>query len=245
MSAGDEPSALRERLAALIASLAPDRSDPAPCPYLEGRDSRLLALRPERLAGPVYRAFLDLNFRRMGDLVYRPECDGCRECRQARVDVRGFAPSRAQRRCARRNGDVVATAGPPDPTEEKLELYSRYLARRHDGQMTGSREEFLALHREAAPFTREVVFRESSGRLVGAGIFDELDDALSAVYFYFDPDLGARSPGVLNVLWLLDRCRRSGRPWLYLGYLVESAPTMAYKAAYRPQQVLGEDGRWR
>jgi arginyl-tRNA--protein-N-Asp/Glu arginylyltransferase len=244
VSSGDDPAILRERLAALIRSLPPDRSPPAPCPYLDGRDSRLLALRPDRLAAHTYRAYLDLNFRRMGDLVYRPACDACRECRQLRLDAARFAPSRAQRRCLSRNASIVATVGEPEPTEEKLAVYSRYLEARHDGQMNGSREEFLSFLYEAAPFTREVVFREPGGRLVGAGIFDELEDAISAVYFYFDPDLAARSPGVWNVLWLAERCHASGRRWLYLGYLVRGASTMAYKASYRPHQVLGDDGRW-
>ena len=65
--------------------LAP--SPPAPCPYLPGRASRLVAIRPERLPPHLYRLFLDLNFRRLGTLVYRPACEGCRECRQLRVDV--------------------------------------------------------------------------------------------------------------------------------------------------------------
>lgn len=244
MSAGDDSPVLRARLAALIEALAPERSSAAPCPYLAGRDSRILALRPERLSPALYGAFLELNFRRIGDVVYRPACDACRECRQVRVDAARFSPSRAQRRCLRRNADVTTEVGTPEPTEEKLELYRRYLEVRHDGQMSGSREEFLSFIHDAAPFTREVVFR-AGGRLVGAGIFDETVDSLSAVYFYFDPELAERSPGVLNVLWLVGECRRRGRPWLYLGYLVRGSASMEYKAGYRPHQVLGDDGEWR
>jgi arginine-tRNA-protein transferase len=176
--------------------------------------------------------------------VYRPTCDGCRECRQLRVDASRFAPSRAQRRCLRRNAGVTAEVGSPEPTEEKLEVYRRYLGARHDGQMSGSREEFLSFLHDAAPFTREVVYR-AEGRLLGAGIFDETPHALSAVYFYFDPELASRSPGVLNVLWLVAECRRRGLPWLYLGYLVRGSAAMEYKASYRPHHVLGDDGEWR
>jgi arginyl-tRNA--protein-N-Asp/Glu arginylyltransferase len=246
VSAGaDPPDPLRARVAALVRALAPERSSPSPCPYLPGRDSRILALRPERLDPPLYQAFLDLNFRRLGDVVYRPACDGCHECRQLRVDVGGFSPSRAQRRCRRANADLAVLTGPPEPTEEKLEVYRRYLASRHDGQMSGTREEFLSFVHDAAPFTREVVFREPGGRLVGAGIFDETDRALSAVYFYFDPDLAARSPGVYNVLWLVEECARRRRRWLYLGYFVQGAPTMEYKGGYRPHQLLAEErGEW-
>jgi len=97
------------------------------------------------------------------------------------------------------------------------------------------------------PAVREVAFRDpdDGDRLVGLGIFDETPRALSAVYFYFDPDEAARSPGVLNVLSLIEDCRRRGVPFLYLGYWVAGSPNMAYKAGYRPNEVLGEDGCWR
>jgi len=241
-----EPAAdaARERLAALVASLGLEPSPPSPCPYLPGRDSRLVALRPERLTSGLYGLFLDLNFRRLGAVVYRPACEGCRECRQLRVDVRRFRPSRAQRRCLKRNADVTAEAGRPEATEEKHEVYRRYLETRHDGQMSGAWEEFQDFLHEAPPFTREVVFR-LGGRLLGAGIYDDGADAVSAVYFYFDPDLSSRSPGTLNVLWLVEECRRRDVPWLYLGYHVAGSLRMAYKATFRPHEVLSDDGRWR
>jgi arginyl-tRNA--protein-N-Asp/Glu arginylyltransferase len=239
-----DPDVAQARLAALVDSLGLEPSSPSPCPYLPGRDSRLVAIRPERLTPGLYRLFLDLNFRRLGPVVYRPACDGCQECRQLRVNVVRFRPSRAQRRCARRNADVVAVAGRPEPTAEKHAVYRRYLEARHDGQMSGSWEEFRDFLHDAPPFTREVVFR-AGGRLLGAGIYDAGFESVSAVYFYFDPDLGGRSPGTLNVLWLVEECRRLGVPWLYLGYHVAGSPAMAYKSSFRPHETLGDDGQWR
>jgi len=227
-----------------VDSLGLDASPPTPCPYLPGRDSRLVAIHPERLSPGLYRLFLDLNFRRLGSIVYRPACEGCRECRQLRVDVARFRPTRAQRRCRKRNADVTARSGRPEPTEEKHAVYRRYLEARHDGQMSGSWEEFEEFLHEAPPFTREVVFRAGE-RLLGAGIYDAVPGALSAVYFYFDPDLAPRSPGTLNVLWLVEECRRLAASWLYLGYLVAASPAMSYKARFSPHAVLFDDGQWR
>jgi leucyl-tRNA---protein transferase len=234
----------RARLAALVDSLGLEASPPSPCPYLQGRDSRLVAINPERLSPGLYRLFLDLNFRRLGSIVYRPTCEGCRECRQLRVDVARFRPTRAQRRCRKRNADVAARSGRPEPTAEKQAVYRRYLEARHDGQMSGSWEEFREFLHEAPPFTREVVFRVGE-RFLGAGIYDAVPGALSAVYFYFDPDLADRSPGTLNVLWLVEECRRTGAPWLYLGYHVTGSPAMSYKARFSPHEVLFDDGQWR
>lgn len=234
----------RARLRALVDSLDAEPSAPSPCPYLPGRESRLLLLRPERLTSGLYQLFLDLNFRRLGEGVYRPQCEGCRQCRQLRVDVARFRPTRAQRRCRKKNADVSAVLGKPEATPEKHEVYRRYLEARHDGMMSGSREEFEAFLRDAAPFTREVVYR-AGGRLLGAGILDALPEALSAVYFYFDPAEAHRSPGTFNVLWLVEQCAQRGIPWLYLGYHVARSPTMAYKAGFRPHQILGDAGDWR
>lgn len=244
MSGGGAQEPARARLAALLDSLGLEASAPSPCPYLPDRESRLLVVKPERLTAPLYQLFLDLNYRRLGPVVYRPRCEGCRECRQLRLDVPAFRRNRAQRRCWRRNADLLASVGRPEPSDEKHALYRRYLAARHDGQMSGSREEFDEFLHDAAPFTEEVAFR-LQGRLLGAGIYDLLPQAISAVYFYFDPDLAARSPGVYNVLWLLERCRQLGLPWLYLGYHVAGCAAMEYKGSFRPHQVLGDDGSWR
>jgi arginine-tRNA-protein transferase len=233
----------RARLRALVASLAPEPSKPSPCPYLPGRESRLVLLRPRAFTPGLYHLFMDLNFRRLGEGVYRPQCDGCRECRQLRVRVRAFRPTRSQRRCWKRNAGVTAEVLPPEPTPEKHDVYRRYLEARHDGMMTGSWDEFEGFLHESPPFTREVVYRVG-GRLLGAGIVDLEPQAMSAVYFYFDPDLADRSPGTFNVLWLLEECRRRGIVWLYLGYHVASSPAMAYKAAFRPHEILGDDGEW-
>jgi arginine-tRNA-protein transferase len=186
---------------------------------------------------------LDLNFRRLGEIVYRPECRACHECRQLRVNVAGFRASRAQRRCRRRNADVAIELRRPLATDEAYEIYQRYLRTRHDGQMSGSAQEFQELLENVTPFTQEVVFRVAD-RLLGAGLFDVTPVALSAVYFYFDPALARRSPGVFHVLWLLDECRRRGRPWLYLGYEVAGCAAMEYKGGFRPNQRLGRDGCW-
>jgi arginyl-tRNA--protein-N-Asp/Glu arginylyltransferase len=234
----------RRRLARLLDTLGLEPSHPSPCPYLPGRESRLLLLRPRELTPGSYHLLMDLNFRRLGWGVYRPACDGCTECRQLRLEVETFRPNRSQRRCRRRNSDATATFGRPDPTAEKHVVYRRYLAARHDGEMTGSWDEFADFLHEAPPFAREVVYRVGR-RLIGAGIVDVEPEAMSAVYFYFDPDLAGRSPGTFNVLWLLDECRRRGIPWLYLGYHVVGGRGMGYKTRFRPHQILGPDGVWR
>jgi arginine-tRNA-protein transferase len=110
--------------------------------------------------------------------------------------------------------------------------------------MDGSWEEMVESLYDTPPTTLELSYR-LEGRLVAVGLVDVEPRALSAVYCYFDPGLGARSLGVFNVLRLVEECRLRGAPFLYLGYQVAGSPKMEYKAAFRPHELLGPDGVWR
>lgn len=213
------------------------------CPYLPGRMARHVTLIPSPLAPGVYHSLMDLNFRRLGPVFYRPQCDACRECRMIRVPVAEFTRSRSQRRCGARNADVSVEVGLPEPSEEKHRLYQRYLDARHDGQMDGSLFEFHDFLYTSAVDTIEVLYR-AGGRLIGVGIADVEPLSMSAVYCYFAPEEARRAVGVFNVLWMIEECRRRGLPHLYLGYYVRDCGRMSYKAGYRPCEVLEPDGRW-
>jgi arginyl-tRNA--protein-N-Asp/Glu arginylyltransferase len=223
------------------ADLEPDGEHP--CTYLPGRRARQVLVNPQIFTPGLYHAFMDLNFRRLGFFVYRAACRACTECRMLRVLVDEFAPTRAQRRCLARNGDLRISVGRPEATDEKRALYRRYLESRHDGTMSGSADEMASFLYDAPSFTVEVTYR-AGDRLVAVGIADLEPRALSAVYCYFDPAEARRSPGVFNVLTLLEECRARALPYLYLGYFVAGSRKMAYKSGFRPHEVLRPDGRW-
>jgi arginine-tRNA-protein transferase len=230
-------------LGSVLERRAPPPGEPFPCPYRPGRLARHVTLVPYPLAPGLYHSMMDLNFRRLGPVFYRPSCDGCDACRMIRVPTAEFHPSRSQRRCWKRNADVTVEVLAPDPTEEKRLLYRRYLESRHDGQMDGSPDEFYGFLYGSDVETVEIEYRLGS-RLLAVGITDVEPGALSAVYCYFDPAESSRGLGVFNVLWTIEECRRRGVPHLYLGYYVTDCRRMNYKALYRPSEVLGPDQRW-
>jgi arginine-tRNA-protein transferase len=216
-----------------------------PCPYLTGREARNVSLVPQPLRPGVYHALMDLNFRRLGSLFYRPHCHGCQSCRMLRVPVAEFRPSRAQRRCHQRNRDLEVRVAAPGPSPERLALYRRYLQARHyDGQMDGSEAEFEGFLYDTCLATIEVSYYRGA-HLVAVGIADVEPRAMSLVYCYYEPEMADRSLGVFNVLWSLAECRRRGLGHLYLGYHVEGSPKMAYKAAFRPCEVRSPSGGFR
>jgi len=214
-----------------------------PCAYLPGRSARDLAFRASRLPPGTYHALMDLNFRRSGAVFYRPACRCCQQCRALRVGVDAFTPNRTQRRCWRRNQDLIVRAGRPLATEEKHRLFRAYLACRHGREMDDSWDGFTSFLYHSPLDTIEVVYRLGS-RLVAVGIVDVEPETASTVYCYFDREFDRRSPGTFNVLWTIDYCRQRGFAHLYLGYYIPDCPKMNYKAHFRPCEVLEADGTW-
>jgi leucyl-tRNA---protein transferase len=214
------------------------------CSYLPQRAARMRAFVVHRLSPELYDRFMDAGFRRSGLMIYQPVCSGCRACEPVRVSVSEFVPSKSHRRVWRRNGDVVVTVGEPVLTEEKFSLYDRYLRQWHGGEPTPreSLEQFLY---ESPVQTLEFCYRNQAGRLLAVGICDVSSQVLSSVYFYFEPAEAKRGLGTLGVLGELQWARQRRLRYYYLGYYIESCPSMQYKSSFHPCELLGTDGVWR
>jgi len=64
------------------------------------------------------------------------------------------------------------------------------------------------------------------------------------VYSFFVPEMARRSLGNYAILWLIERARQLDLPYVYLGYWVPESRKMAYKARFRPTEIL-VGGAWR
>jgi leucyl-tRNA---protein transferase len=216
-----------------------------PCGYWPDRLARDLLLDPHEPSLPaLYEQVLALGFRRSGGNIYRPRCTACQACTPLRVPVAGFRPNRSQRRCIAANLDLQWSDSAACCTDERFELYGRYLQGRHPGggMEAGSRDDFERfLLCDWAP-TRFLEAR-LDGQLVAVAVTDALPQALSAVYTFFEPALSARSLGTAAVLQQIAWARASGREHLYLGFWLAGHPKMDYKARFCPAELL-RGGRW-
>ena len=220
-------------------------SMPHPCSYLPGRMSTILFVDPQRLLSEgEYGAFVRRGFRRSGDLVYRPHCQGCNACVAVRVPVRAFQPARGQRRVWNRNRDIEIVEKPARFDSEHFDLYRRYQAGRHpeSGMNDADPQKYLGF---LASRQVDSAFFEmrAAGQLLGVAVADVLPDGLSAVYTFFDPQVPKRGLGVFAVLWEIAETARRGLDFLYLGYWIAEAPKMSYKTNYRPLEAL-MGGHW-
>lgn len=219
---------------------------PLPCPYLPGRTERkivteLSGTEAEALHERLSRA----GFRRSHNIAYAPVCPGCQACVPIRVVSEEFTPDRTQRRILRANADLTISEMPARATAEQFTLFQRYQKNRHaDGDMAAmGYYDYRAMIEDTPISTGILEFRDAQDRLVGACLTDWLADGLSAVYSFFDTDEDKRSLGTFAVLWLIGRARSLGLPYVYLGYWVPESRKMAYKARFRPSEIL-ISGAW-
>lgn len=218
---------------------------PYPCSYLPDQMARSQVATPGFLITPqTYSELVRRGFRRSGTFTYRPSCDACCACLPVRVEVAEFAPSRAQRRAAKRHRSLEASLHTLTDSEEHFALYLCYQKARHtdEGREGESREQYRNFLLQSHIDTMLVEFREH-GALRMVSIIDILDDGLSSVYTYYDPDVAQASFGTYNVLWQIDLCRKLKLDYLYLGFWISESGKMAYKAGFRPLHGL-VDGEW-
>ncbi len=150
------------------------------------------------------------------------------------------------RKIARANAGLEGYRVPARATAEQFQLFQRYQQVRHgDGDMASmSFYDYRAMVEDTPIETFIIEFRDEQDRLLSACLTDKLGDGLSAVYSFFAPGLEKRSLGTHAVLWLIERARALGLPYVYLGYWVSDSRKMAYKARFRPSEIL-VNGMWR
>ncbi len=220
---------------------------PLPCPYVAGRTERKVVT---EITGPDSDALHDrlsrAGFRRSHNIAYAPVCPSCNACVPIRIPVATFQPDRTLRRIARYNAEVEGFEVPARATAEQFQLFQRYqLARHGDGDMaTMSFYDYRAMVEDTPIETAIIEFRDADDRLVGGCLTDRLGDGLSAVYSFFAPELERRSLGNYAILWLIERARSWACPTSISATGCRRAPKMAYKARFRPSEVLA-GGTWR
>jgi arginine-tRNA-protein transferase len=211
---------------------------PSSCPYLPDRVERKVFTHVvgER-ATSLNNTLTHAGFRRSQNIAYRPACEGCSACVSVRTQ------------------DIIGIEQPPQATSEQYALFRQYLDERHaDGGMADmSVADFSLMIGDTHVNTMIVEYRlrdvdsgitgRSRGALLASVLVDVLEDGLSLVYSFYDTQASPqRSLGTYIILDQINRARKHGLPYLYLGYWVNGSPKMHYKTRFLPQEHLMSGG---
>ncbi len=204
------------------------------CSYLPDQQATTLFVDPQiDIDNETYGLLANLGFRRSGEHVYRPHCASCRSCVSVRIDVSRFRLSRSQRRLLKRNLDLSIEIQPAAFSEEHFELYKSYMQHRHAGSSMDDEdpEHYSRMMLASWCDTRLIVIRHQE-HLMAVAITDWLEDGLSAVYTYYDPQVIKRGLGIFSILQQVAIARQHDVRYVYLGYWIAQCDKMAYKSQF-------------
>ncbi len=206
------------------------------CSYLKEQHAVTLFADPTSLLNnSQYQALSKIGFRRSGEHIYRPHCSSCSACIPVRLAVNDFKPNRNQRRILKLNSTIKVTVCNSDFRDEHYDLYRRYIKSRHPGGGMDDDDvkSYKSFITSSWSDTYLYEFRMDT-KLIAVAVTDHLNDSMSAVYTFFDPDFSKHSLGVYSVLWQIEYGINNNLLWLYLGYWIKECQKMSYKDNYRP-----------
>ena len=195
-----------------ISSIRLFRTSFHPCSYKKSEEAATVFVDPDLIIDKRLNSKLsELGYRRSGAHLYRPDCDRCSACISCRVSVNDCRFSRSQRRILKRNEALSVVEQADLNSAAAFDLYRRYVDRRHQGgdMFPATDEQFEAFIKTKTVDTRFFLFYEDQ-RLIAVSVVDFLEQGLSAVYTFFEPDLPQRSLGNYVILWQISKCRELG-----------------------------------
>jgi arginine-tRNA-protein transferase len=207
------------------------------CNYIpEQKEQLLVYVEDEGDINKQYEQLMKVGFRRSGEQIYRPHCVDCNACQSLRILSQQYTPSRSQKRIINKN-KALHTAVHTEIQDNYYPLYARYIEQRHsDGSM------FPPSISQFQNFVKcswnKALFLEAwdGDNLVAVSVIDEMTDAISALYTFFEPSLSHRSMGSYMIIQLIHHANLLSKPFVYLGYQVDRCNKMNYKQNYYPHE---------
>jgi leucyl-tRNA---protein transferase len=213
------------------------------CSYLPDRQEQLLViLDPSCYTTDKFEQLLALGFRRSGNQIYRPHCPICSECNSVRVLAQQFIPSKSQKRKQNKAKSAFEVKYSSVEREQYYPLYSKYISLRHsDGSMyPPDKTQFQSF---LLCSWLEIIFIElwHQDTLVAVAVTDCMNNAISAIYTFFDPDFEHYSLGSVMILQQLKFAKEQNKEFVYLGYQIDECDKMKYKTQFLPAQKQVND----
>lgn len=213
-------------------------SQPFECSYLPDRQEQLLViLDPSCYSSNKFESLLGLGFRRSGNQIYRPHCPICSACSSVRVLADEFMPSKSQKRKLNKAKNCFEVKYSQVEREQYYPLYSKYITLRHqDGSMYPPDKSQFQSFLFCSWLTITFIELWDQENLVAVAVTDCMDNAISAIYTFFDPDYEHFTLGTVMILQQLKFAKQQHKQFVYLGYQIDECDKMKYKTQFLPAQ---------
>lgn len=218
-------------------------SQPFECSYLPDRQEQLLViLDPSCYSSNKFESLLGLGFRRSGNQIYRPHCPICSACSSVRVLADEFMPTKSQKRKLNKAKNRFEVKYSQVEREQYYPLYSKYISLRHqDGSMYPPDKSQFQSFLFCSWLTITFIELWDQENLVAVAVTDCMDNAISAIYTFFDPDYEHFSLGTVMILQQLKFAKQQQKQFVYLGYQIDECDKMNYKTQFLPAQKQCND----
>lgn len=213
-----------------------------PCAYLDDRRARMQYKYIKGASPVLSTALTHRGWRRFGEYYSRPQCNGCTACLSLRIDAQNYQFSRNDKRTLKRNHQTQVYMRPPSVTVEHLELYNKYHSFQEEQKgwrhYTLSQQSYYELYVAGhGSFGKEILYFVD-GKLAAVDLVDILEDGISSIYCFYDPELPRLSLGRYSLYQQILYCQAKKLRWIYIGYYVPKCPSLSYKALYKPYEIL-------
>lgn len=224
------------------------------CSYLENRSTTTHYKIIESCSTHTSSELIERGFRRFGKMFFRPICESCQECQSIKIDVENFEFSKSKRRVLKKASHIKSYIQRPSMTQAHLELFEKYhvyMKEKKGWEYSRVTPEhyYSSFVTGYNDFGYEVLYFDDT-KLIGVDLIDVLEDGISAIYFYYDPDYAHLALGKLSLYKEIKFAKKLHKSWIYLGYYVEECPSLSYKSHYKPYVTLegrpleSEEYRW-
>jgi len=212
------------------------------CAYIPGNSVRMHYKYVPDATQTFATAVIHRGWRRFGKYYFHPICEGCNECKSVRINVNDYHYTKSQKKAIKRNSDTQIIIQKPTLTRAHLNLYNKYHSYKQSKDNWRFREISQREYHEnfvdgAQDFGKEVLYIKDD-KLIGVDLIDILEDGISSIYFYYDPDYDRLSLGTYSLLYQINLAKTLDLDWVYLGYWVDGCKAFAYKPKFQPQELL-------
>lgn len=212
------------------------------CPYLNDRNSRTEYKYIFNCSKELNQELISRGWRRFGKYFSRPICQNCNECLSLRIKANLYKFSKNERRIISKNSQTKIILRKPALSNEHLFLYEKYHRfmekkrswKRYDLNF----RQYYNLYVDGAfDFGYELAFYQNN-QLICVDLIDILNDGISSIYCFYDPDFSHLSLGKFSLFNEIKLAQNENLKYIYLGYFVRECQSLSYKVDFIPNEIL-------